>query len=196
MEDSKPTQTPDSIRDQVGEQLERLTAEVIPRVVAALTQAIATALEQAGLIDRVQALAERLEGRKPIHKDPPAAGSTSPASKQTDGPKGRSCSEPDCALSARARGLCSKHYQRLRYAEKRAQEAGEPLPTSLSEASSQRGRKPARKTAKRGGTLCSTDQCQRPTYAKGMCGKHFMEWVRAQKDLKVQQEQDAQEGPA
>lgn len=196
MEDSKPTPTEASIGDRVTEQLERLTAELIPRVVAGLTEAIATALEEAGLTGRVQALAERLEVRKPLaRQEPSQAGQPGQAPEQTDDPKGRSCSEPDCDFPARARGLCSKHYQRLRYAEKRAQESGEPLPSSLSEARSQRGRKPARKTAKRGGTTCTRDDCQRPTYAKGMCGKHFMEWVRSQKDLKAQQENGSQERP-
>ena len=91
------------------------------------------------------------------------------------------CSEPDCNQSARARGLCSKHYQRLRYAEKRAVEEGLPIPTTLTEARSNRSRKPARKTDKRGGGACSIEGCELANYAKGMCGKHFMEWVRAKK---------------
>lgn len=153
--------------------------------------AIDAALKKAGLASRIQVLSERLASF-----DPPTEGAaaTNPGGDPPPAEDAkRICSEPDCDLPARARGLCSKHYQRLRYAEKRAQEADEPLPKSLAEARSRRGRKPARKTAKRGGSTCSRDDCQRPTYAKGMCGKHFMEWVRAQKELKTQQERESRE---
>jgi len=181
MEDSKPT--------PVAGQIEQLTAKVIARVTRGLSAAIAAALQEAGLADRVETLTERLESLAP-GSGPTGTGPDAPAepSREDDQADGRTCSEPDCDLPSRARGLCSKHYQRLRYAEKRAVEAGETLPKSLAEARSRRGRKPARKTAKRGGTTCSVEDCQRPTYAKGMCGKHFMEWVRAQKDLKALQE--------
>jgi hypothetical protein len=191
MADSKPTASDSQGDTPTADQLDRLTARVIARVAQGLSAAITAALEKSGLTERVEALAKRLEGL-PADADSPPAEDAPEAGDEADR---RICSEPGCDLPARARGLCSKHYQRLRYAEKRAQEAGEPLPKSLAEARSRRGRKPARKTEKRGGSICSQADCQRPTYAKGMCGKHFMEWVRAQKDLKAQQEKEDQADP-
>lgn len=95
----------------------------------------------------------------------------------------RICTEAGCSQPARARNLCSKHYQRLRYAERRATEDGQPIPKTLAEARSNRSKKPARKTEKRGGGNCSIEGCDQPNYARGLCGKHFMEWVRSRKKI-------------
>ncbi len=191
MQDSKANQA-EMPAENLTRRLQRLAERIVQRVSEELPDAIDGALEKAGLASRIQALSARLEAldTDPAEEAPREGKADAPRDKDAK----RICSEPDCELPARARGLCSKHYQRLRYAEKRAQEADEPLPKSLAEARSRRGRKPARKTEKRGGSTCSKDDCQRPTYAKGMCGKHFMEWVRAQKELKTQQEQQSGQG--
>ncbi|MBN2497686.1 MAG: hypothetical protein JXR96_24040 [Deltaproteobacteria bacterium] len=100
-----------------------------------------------------------------------------PITEQGDPAGRKTCTVEGCSLPARARGLCSKHYQRLRYAEKRREE----------------NRDGPRKTEKRGLGTCSIEGCDAATYAKGMCGKHFMEWVRAQKALKSESPDDQTE---
>ena len=73
------------------------------------------------------------------------------------------CTEPSCEKEVRAKGLCAKHYQRMRYASKR-----EKSP----------------RTSGRGFGECSLDGCDRKLHARGMCGAHFMEWVRAKRASK------------
>lgn len=90
----------------------------------------------------------------------PAPAAAAAAAGADDG-RVATCAEPGCTEPARARGLCSKHYQRVRAAERRDAE---------SEA------KP-----RRGGGSCSREGCAQTVYARGMCSKHFMEWVRTQK---------------
>ncbi len=73
------------------------------------------------------------------------------------------CSVDGCQRQARARGMCSKHYQRVRYAEQRRSNA------DGSNAESQL----------RGSGVCSQVGCEDSIYAKQMCSRHFMAWVRS-----------------
>ncbi|RME29417.1 MAG: hypothetical protein D6806_01415 [Deltaproteobacteria bacterium] len=66
------------------------------------------------------------------------------------------CSVEGCDQPARAKGLCSRHYQRQRYAERRKEGAG----------------------TVRGTGTCEVEGCEEKIYAKNMCSKHFMAWVR------------------
>jgi hypothetical protein len=146
------------------------------KLVRIISTAFVDKLDQSNVMDKVLEIAANLDSADsidphwaPVQKDP------------TDNKDPALCSEATCDQPSRARGLCSKHYQRLRYAEKRAKEEGFSVPSSLAEVQSSRLRKTARKTARRGGSVCTLDDCERDTYAKGMCGKHFMEWVRSKK---------------
>jgi len=75
-------------------------------------------------------------------------------------PPKQACSHADCDEPVRAKGLCAKHYQRQRYAKKRAETP---------------------RTSGRGFGECSLEGCERKVHARGMCGAHFMEWVRAKR---------------
>ncbi len=159
------------------QRLRQLLDRVSDRLGERLSQSLSSRLQRSGLPERIAAFDARDSG--PSAPSEPeqqrAAGSGQPA-------EAKSCNQPDCDMPARARGLCSKHYQRLRYAQKRAEDRGEPIPADLEQARTQQARKSNRRTAKRGGGVCSVDGCERTNYAKGMCGKHFMEWVRSQKN--------------
>lgn len=61
------------------------------------------------------------------------------------------CSEPGCDRPARSRGLCSKHYQRLRYREKKAKGNTDNAPLV------------------RGFGECSVDGCTERVYARVCC---------------------------
>jgi hypothetical protein len=172
--DSKPG--PDTPRQ------DPLVQAITTRLLSRLPQVLAEVLAESGLHQRIEELTARLGSSGKAASEPKAAPQPSTAPPDGADQEGsRVCSEPGCDQPARARGLCSKHYQRLRYAEKRALERGRPAPASLAEARAERARLPIRKTEKRGGGLCSQAGCERPNYAKGMCGKHFMEWVRSKK---------------
>jgi len=88
--------------------------------------------------------------------------------------KGAKCSARGCNKPARAKGLCSKHYQRQRYAEKHP---NAPKRVRVKKVA----RKKTRKTAVRSKGICSVKDCGKPARAKGLCAKHFMEWVRSKK---------------
>jgi hypothetical protein len=131
---------------------------------------------EAGLENRAEDLAasvaEGLERSTLAHRIDQLAGTESDPDLEPEkleesapGEPAKRCSQEGCEEPARARGLCSKHYQRQRYAEKRAAEEKAGGAT-----------KP-----KRGGGTCSIEGCSGTVYARGMCGKHFMEWVRAKK---------------
>jgi hypothetical protein len=170
---------------QITELILKMGAELADNLADNLARQIAEGLDRSNLSQRLKDLANR-------QAPPPEPACAENSASATDLPQGNAgavaskadtttCSEDDCDQPARARGLCSKHYQRLRYAEKRAVEQGEEIPKTLAEARANRSRKPLRKTDKRGGGLCSSEGCERPNYAKGLCGKHFMEWVRSKK---------------
>jgi hypothetical protein len=170
---------PESLSEALGDprRLRRLLDRVSDRLGDRLSVSLSSRLQRSGLLERMAAFDAQDNGSA---APPDPAGRDAAGSGQSA--EARICSQPDCELPARARGLCSKHYQRLRYAQKRAEERGDPVPEDLEQARSQQARKPNRRTAKRGGGVCSVEGCERTNYAKGMCGKHFMEWVRSQKN--------------
>ncbi len=88
--------------------------------------------------------------------------------------KGAKCSARGCNKPARAKGFCSKHYQRQRYAEKHP---NAPKRVRVKKAT----RKKTRKAVVRSKGICSVKDCGKPARAKGLCAKHFMEWVRSKK---------------
>ncbi len=159
-------------------QLHDFALDVAERLARGLENVLAKSFSSESLMQTLEKLKKRSMGVN-FTESAPESGTDQKKLQEFDQ---KICSEPDCNLPARARGLCSKHYQRLRYAEKRASELGEPPPKTLSEAKANRLNKPVRKTSKRGGGTCSKEGCDRPNYAKGLCGKHFMEWVRSKKN--------------
>ena len=147
-----------------------------------LARVLIETFKRSELFERIEALSSGLAAIAAI-EDTPRTSRTAPEPADSSSRKDKkTCSEPGCEQPSRAKGLCSKHYQRLRYAEKRAAEEGAPMPSSLSDAKLNRGKKRSRKTPKRGGGTCSVADCESPNYAKDMCGKHFMEWVRSRKN--------------
>ncbi len=69
----------------------------------------------------------------------------------------KKCTVEGCQEPARARGLCSRHYQKQRYEEKHQAQA------------------------RRGTGECSVENCHEKVYANDMCSRHFMEWVRSRR---------------
>jgi hypothetical protein len=138
---------------------EKFTEQLANKIRDAVASRVAEVLSSAGL----------LEALTPAQ---PSAGPSAEAAGRKDSGQ-KICSFAGCHLPARARGLCSKHYQRQRYAEKKGQE---DIETGAS--GSRQNPKP---TAKRGGGVCSWDGCDEPNYARGLCSKHFMQWVRTKK---------------
>lgn len=68
----------------------------------------------------------------------------------------RTCSIDDCTSPARSRGMCSKHYNRAHYAERKAR-------------------------APKLGVVCVVDGCSRDlaldkATGRGMCSKHYQRW--------------------
>jgi hypothetical protein len=156
-------EVPNPVDDKVFEAFARQLAETIREQVA---EKVAEVLATSGVLEQLSpggskggaAPAGRVAQTRPSQADP------------------RRCQHPGCDLPARARGLCSKHYQRQRYAEKKALfqpdgDQGTPLGS----------RQNPRPTEKRGGGCCSQEGCDQPNYAKGLCSKHFMQWVRTKK---------------
>lgn len=123
------------------------------------------------LIDGLEARIERAVakgisgsriGRK-FSKDPPRPTEASEPVRQRPARREKTCSVADCRRPARARGMCSKHYQRARYAERR------------------RGLAQGSNVSLRGSGVCSHEGCEEAVYAKQMCSRHFMAWVRSRR---------------
>ncbi|HOX43690.1 MAG TPA: hypothetical protein PK668_08830 [Myxococcota bacterium] len=131
---------------------------------ARLAEQIAARLEESGLLARLAGLVTATRAA-PGADEPARAGGCVEGEGEGEG-EGKTCAEQGCTEPARARGLCSKHYQRQRYAEKRQAEEREAGPDA----------KP-----RRGGGSCEVEGCGLTVYARGMCSKHFMEWVRTRK---------------
>lgn len=99
------------------------------------------------------------------------------------------CAAEGCDRPARSRGLCAMHYQREQYAAKRkkARSESEQPALSISTAPDKPDEKVSRTKRVGASTPSSTDpkcshpECAGKVHAKGMCGFHFMEWVRAKK---------------
>lgn len=148
---SDQTQSFQAILDALAQVLEkageRIASHVASKVVAVLDDAAGSLLVPADSSSRPASLetmpAQQQQDRKKITRRRPA----------------KICSVEGCDKPARARGLCSRHYQRQRNAERRRAEGEQDLP-------------------RRGHGQCQVEGCQEVIYARQMCSKHFMQWVR------------------
>jgi hypothetical protein len=129
-----------------------LDAAALERISDRVAQAVAAAIRKSGLLEKLEALGGRLtEGEKPQPAPQPAEKPRKPRP---------ICSVEGCDQPVRAKGLCARHYNRMRYQQKK-KERPEPQIRGVGE--------------------CQVEGCTAPVHAKGMCGKHFMEWVRSKR---------------
>lgn len=133
-----------------------LDPAVLQRISDQVANAVAKAIRKSGLLEKLEALGGRLRkegGPPPKIEAPPEA----PAKPKKPRPI---CTEEGCDEPVRAKGLCAKHYNRMRYQEKK-KERPEPQIRGVGE--------------------CREEGCMSKVHARGMCGKHFMEWVRSKR---------------
>ena len=150
--------------------LESMLRQLGDQVARGLSEGIATS----GVMKKLDAVVSRIaRGTAPAAAS--RAGRRKAAVAKASGKrKGARCSARGCNKPARAKGLCSKHYQRQRYAEKHP---NAPKRVRVKKAP----RKKMRKSVVRSKGICSVKDCGKPARAKGLCAKHFMEWVRSKK---------------
>lgn len=149
------------------DEAEGLARELVEEIGKQVARAV---VEVLGTPETRQALAHALQAAAKDELPDNGKGNSQDAADATSSRAGQSkpvCREPGCNRPARARGLCSKHYQRLRYREKRAAGNGKSEPGSG--------------VPRRGVGLCEAEGCDQPVYARNMCSKHFMEWVRSRR---------------
>jgi hypothetical protein len=101
---------------------QRLLDSLFKQIASEVARGVAQGLARSGLQKSIQALS------RDIQKSHPAAKSRKSGRKRGR-PKGkaRTCSIKGCKLPARAKGLCSKHYQQKRYAQLKKKSAGKKV---------------------------------------------------------------------
>jgi hypothetical protein len=160
--------------------VQSLLDSLFSQIGSEVARGVADGLARSGLMKSVRALSRGAQKTRPAVKTAGKRGR----------PKGpaKSCSVKGCKKPARAKGLCSQHYQQKRYAQmnkkttakkgkkKKAAKRARPAPKKRKAKRQNPGKAP-RRTAK----TCKVKGCNKKVYARGMCGQHFMAWVRSKK---------------
>ncbi len=152
--------------------LESMLRQLGDQVARGLSEGIATS----GVMKKLDAVVSRISRGSTPAAAPRAGRRKAAVAKASGKRKGAKCSARGCNKPARAKGLCSKHYQRQRYAEKHP---NAPKRVRVKKATRKKTRKAVARTRSKG--ICSVKDCGKPARAKGLCAKHFMEWVRSKK---------------
>ncbi len=85
--------------------IEAVIDSFLSRIGTEVAKGVIDGIQSSGLLSQLRSVGSKAAKGKPGRK----RGS------------GNTCSSPGCNLPARAKGLCSKHYQQARYAEKHGQ---------------------------------------------------------------------------
>lgn len=110
--------------------IQNVLDSLLQRIGTQVAQGVADGIQQSGLLTHLRAA--RI-----------SAGKGRPGRKR--GP-GKKCSAKGCNLPARAKGLCSKHYQQARYADKHG--AAKPPKAEKKSRATHSAKKPATRKAK------------------------------------------------
>ena len=152
---------------------QRLLDSLFSQIGSEVARGVAEGLAKSGLMKSIQALSRGVKKARPAAK----------AGKKRGRPKdkAKTCSVKGCKKPARAKGLCSKHYQQKRYNKLDKKPAAKKTRKGKKKAT--RRAKPAKRKTKKSnpGKTCKMKGCSKKVYARGLCGRHFMAWVRSKK---------------
>lgn len=161
--------------------IENFLGSLLTQISGEIARGVTLGLERSGLLGTLKKVSGK-PGRKPTR-------AVNGRKRSTKKKKPSTCSVKGCGLPARTKGLCTKHYQQKRYAEmKKTKVAKKPAAKArLKKATSKPGAikkakgKVSGKKARVNKGTCKIAGCSKPVHARGLCGKHFMEWVRSRK---------------
>jgi hypothetical protein len=163
--------------------LQKLLDSLIEQIGKHIARGVAEGVARSGLLKQLSAISRSA-------KQVPA---TSAGPKKKPGrPKKKAvtCSVRGCKETARAKGKCSKHYQRDRYKKKKGPTGAKKKKKTVKRKAKKIARKAkpkktakkvAKKASKKKSGTCEVAGCTRKVHARGMCGRHFMAWVRSRK---------------
>jgi hypothetical protein len=155
--------------------VQRLLDSLFSQIGSEVARGVADGLARSGLMKSIQALSRGVKKTRPGRK----------TSKKRGRPKSKTktCSVKGCTKPARAKGFCSKHYQQKRYSQLKKKPAATRVKKGKKKKAAKRKSKKSKpaKAQKAGARTCKVKGCNKKVYARGMCGQHFMVWVRSKK---------------
>ena len=154
---------------------QRLLDDLFSQIGSEVARGVADGLARSGLMKNIQALSRGMKKNRPAKE-------TGQTRKKSGRPKSKAktCSVKGCTKPARAKGLCSKHYQQKRYSQLKKKPAAKKVAKKKVAKRKSKKSKPA-KAPRTGAKTCQVKGCNKKVYARGMCGQHFMAWVRTKK---------------